>query len=189
MATLPAMTERHPDPAAVDVMALCRQGATVQGQRALAAMARLAASLSAVPTDAVAQWSAQGSLVPVAGGQPEVWLHLRGSAQAPLQCQRCLGTLVEPLVVDRRFRFVHSEDEAARLDEECEDDVLGLPQRLDLLELLEDEFILALPLVPRHGSCPQPLPQGDTPGADGQAPTHPFAALAALRRVKPGGTG
>jgi uncharacterized protein len=89
--------------------------------------------------------------------------------------------------VQRRFRFVRNEDEAARLDEESEDDVLALPARLDLQALLEDELILALPIVPRHALCPEPLPLPAAEPLDEEAPApNPFAALAALRRP-PGG--
>ncbi len=89
------------------------------------------------------------------------------------------------VAVDRALRFVRGEDEAARLDEESDDDVLALAGRLDLAELAEDELILALPLVPMHDACPQPLAADMAPaGADeaaGPARPNPFASLAALR--------
>jgi uncharacterized protein len=44
------------------------------------------------------------------------------------------------------------------LDADSEDDVLALTRALDLQELVEDELLLALPLVPRHEVCPQALP-------------------------------
>ena len=116
------------------------------------------------------------------GGEAEVWLHLTATTTVVLQCQRCLQGLDELLQVDRHFRFVRGEAEAARLDEESDDDVLELPPRLDLHELVEDELILALPLVPRHPRCPVPLPlPADTDVAEEPAP-NPFAALAALRQ-------
>jgi uncharacterized protein len=97
------------------------------------------------------------------------------------------------VTVDRRFRFVAGDDEAARLDEESEDDVLVLQARLNLLELLEDELILALPLVPRHATCPEPLlaPAGGEPEGmpDEEPAPNPFAVLAALRGRKPRGEG
>lgn len=181
------MKERAaPDPTALDLPALCRHGAEFDGELPLARMERLAQALAAV-TDGAAGWSAQASLVPVTGGDPEMWLTLQARAEVPLQCQRCLQALTETLTVDRRFRFVRSEEEAAELDEESEDDVLALPARLDLLALLEDELILTLPIVPRHEVCPQPLPQPAVEPEEEAAP-HPFAALAALRR-RPGGAG
>ena len=190
MDTLPAMSDRAPDPRALELMAFCRQGALVQARWPQALMPRLAESLAGPPGDAVAVCSAQGSLRPVAGGEAEVWLHLQGHAAVELQCQRCLQTMSEPLQVDRHLRFVRGEDDAARLDEESEDDVLALPPRLDLLALFEDELILALPIVPRHGVCPaplRPLAEADE-DADDAAP-HPFAALAALRGGPPRGGG
>jgi len=180
------MKERGPDPHALDVIALCKAAGTLQGQWPLAGMARLGGSLCAA-TDGTATWQAHGWQVPVLGGEPEVWLELQGSAEVPLECQRCLQPMSEHLAVQRRFRFVRNEDEAARLDEESEDDVLTLPARLDLQALLEDELILALPIVPRHGLCPEPLPLPAAEPLEEEAPApNPFAALAALRRP-PGG--
>ena len=56
---------------------------------------------------------------------------------------------------------------------------------LDLVELIEDELILALPLVPRHEHCPVTLPasaadEGAEDAAAEPAPS-PFAALARLK--------
>jgi len=178
-----APKERGADPRALDVAAFCRHDSALRGQWPLAGMARLAECLAAA-TDGAAAWQAGGSLVPVTGGEPELWLALQARAEAPLTCQRCLQPMVEPLHVDRRFRFVHGEDEAARLDEESDDDVLALPPRLDLHALLEDELILALPIVPRHDECPEPLPlPADLPPEEPEdAAPHPFAKLAALKK-------
>jgi uncharacterized protein len=184
-AATPPMSERKPETDSVDVVAFARQGATQRGDWPLTEMPRLLDSVKAAPASAAARWEAQGILVPVTGGEAEIWLHLRGSTTVELQCQRCLQGVVEEVVVDRRFRFVRDEAAAAKLDEESEDDVLVLPQRLDLIELLEDEFILALPLVPMHETCPQPLvapAQADF--AEEEAAPNPFAALAALRTRK-----
>lgn len=146
-------------------------------------MTRLATSLNGVP-DTAATWKAHGILRPVAGSEPEHWLHLQAQAVVPLQCQRCLQTYAQALQVDRRFLFVAHEKQAEQLDEELEDDVLMLPARLDLADLLEDELILALPLVPRHeDSCPHPLPM-PADDLEEAAPANPFAALAALRGRK-----
>jgi len=176
-----------PDPTALDVPALCRHGVELDGQLPLARMERLSQVLAAA-SDGAAGWSARASLVPVTGGEPEMWLDLEAHADVPLQCQRCLQMLTEHVVIDRRFRFVRSEEEAAELDEESEDDVLALPPRLDLLALLEDELILSLPIVPRHEICPQPLLEPAAEPEEETAAPHPFAALAALRG-RTGGSG
>lgn len=84
-----------------------------------------------------------------------------------------------PVTVERSFVFAADEIRAKELDDETEDDVLVLASRLDLAELIEDELILSLPLVPRHDRCSGPLPEDATEPAE--PVPHPFAALAALK--------
>jgi uncharacterized protein len=114
---------------------------------------------------------------PGAGAQPA--LRIVADAAVGLECQRCLQRMVVPLRVDRRVFFVAGEDAAASLDADSDDDVLTLEPALDLKSLVEDELLLALPLVPRHEVCPEPLPFEAEPERRRRAP---FAALAALKR-------
>ena len=180
------MTERAADPHKLDLRRFARDGGLLQGAWAQGRFERLAASLMPPLADVPApevQWSAQGQQRVVPGADPQIWLHIQGDTVVRLECQRCLQPLSEALHVDRRLRFVAGEDEAARLDEESEDDVLALVSRLDLFDLLEDELILALPLVPRHGTCPQPLDAASAiaPPVAAEVRPNPFAALASLR--------
>lgn len=171
------------DPRALDVRGLAADGGPLLGRWPLQSMSRLVQGLAEGASDAAVDWSTEAESRPVTGGEPELWLRLQAQAGVTLQCQRCLGPMAQRLEVDRRFRFVRSEDEAERLDDESEEDVLALPPRLDLVELLEDELILALPLVPRHeGECPVPLVLAAPPE---DVAEHPFAALAALRKGAP----
>jgi uncharacterized protein len=178
------MSDKRSDPTRIDVRAFTREGAVLDGELPLAAFQRLDPSLlppAAGEPPAVVSWRAEGRQRAVLGGEPEVWLQLRADTSVRLECQRCLQPMVHALQVDRRLRFVEGEDEAQRLDEDSDDDVLALPASLDLPALIEDELILALPLVPRHEACPDPLPMAAAdPGALDDAP-HPFAALERLR--------
>lgn len=171
------MAEPGFDPHRLDVAAFARAGAQLQGQWPLAQFARLLVD-AAAPTPGAAEvaWAARGEQRPVPGHPPQVWLQLQARAELVLACQRCLQPLPVPLAVDRALRFVEGEAEAERLDADSDDDVLALDHALDLQALIEDELILALPLVPRHAACELPAPAGDAP------PEHPFAALQALRR-------
>lgn len=175
------MSRRTFDPRRLDVRAFAETAATLEGEWSQHELPRLEASVLAADTVAPVRWRVQGERRAVTGGAPEIWLHLAASTAATLQCQRCLQPFAEPLAVDRHFRFVASEQEAERLDDELDDDVLVISRQFDLSALLEDELILALPLVPRHETCPDPLPvpTGEEPEA---AAENPFAALAALRR-------
>ena len=183
------MKESAADLHSLNVQALCRDAARVAGRWPLSAMTRLTGSLFGPPdAAAVVDCSAEGSMRVAPGSQPELWLHLQTRLPVTLQCQRCLQAMTQALAVDRHFRFVRGEAQAEQLDEISDDDVLVLAPRLDLHELLEDELILALPLVPRHAQgCPTPLPlRAEEPLAEAPA-VNPFAALAALRSGRPGG--
>lgn len=164
---------RH-DPLRLDVAAFAAAGAVLEGDWHGATLARLA-DLQVPPQDvgqADVHWRAQGERRLKAGAQAELWVSLAVQAPVWLTCQRCLQPMALQLAIDRRLRFVQGESQAEALDAESDDDVLALPRWLDLRELVEDELLLGLPLVPRHASCPQPLPvpihledEGQTPAA------------------------
>jgi uncharacterized protein len=130
------------------------------------------------------RWTARGELRQRSGDAPQHWLHLHVVATAWPTCQRCLQPFQTPIEVQRAFRFVATEGEAEALDADSEDDVLALSPAFDLIGLIEDELVLAWPLVPRHPQCSQPAHRvGEAPTPD----DGPFAALAAwkARSAKP----
>ena len=169
------------DPLRLDLAAFAAEGAELSGTWPLEELPRLAASAHpGAPTAGEAlHWSARGESRPRRGGPPDTWLHLRLATRLHLECQRCLQPVETPMELERWLRFVPGEEEAAALDADSEDDVLALPRWLDLRGLAEDELLLALPIVPRHEQCPQPLPSAT--GDDEVAAENPFAALQALK--------
>ena len=197
-------------PEKLDIQAFIEEGASLSGEAPVAVLARVAAGLMPgldVASLPPVRWSAQGRLVPQRVGPAQMWLDLQADAELEWECQRCLHGVREPLGIDLQLRFARDEAEAARLDAESEEDVLSLVRHLNLLELIEDELIMAQPLVPRHDVCPTDVtslmnderetpvpgapsqsaadpdePNGATPSA-GDKP-HPFAALAALKKPK-----
>lgn len=192
-AGLPVSGARPLDPRRLDVATFALAGGCLEGAWPLADLSRLQQDALPLaddrPASAVA-WSAHGDQRAVAGGDAQIWLHLQARTALRMSCQRCLQPVSVALDIRPSLRFVHGEAQAERLDEDSEEDVLALGAPLDLRELIEDELILALPLVPRHDRCPQPLPMAAGEAHESTAddrPAHPFAALAALRR--PGGQG
>lgn len=184
--------KRQHDPLRLDVAAFAGDGALLSGRWPGASLTRLAESQSP-PQDLTlpeVAWAVQGERRAVTGGEAELWLALQVQAPVWLTCQRCLQPYEVPLALDRRLRFVHGEAQAEALDAEIEDDVLALSRQLDLRELVEDELLLALPIVPRHAVCPQPLPMAveadPLPEGEAERP-NPFAALQVLKRAKPDG--
>lgn len=174
----------------LDVRAFAQAGARLEAEEPLSRFDRLSAEAmpGAPDTARAVAWQARGELRPAAsGGEPAVWLRLTARTTVPLACQRCLGAANTPLEVDRWFRFVADEATAEREDDECEEDVLALEPRPSLHELLEDELLMALPLVPMHDTCPEPvvMQAGDASLLDEVDPAprrHPFAELAKLRK-------
>lgn len=180
----------HWNPRRLDARALAQAGGGLQGELAMADLERLNADLheqaavDAVPSVA---WRARGEMREgAAGSPPSPWLHLQARAVMPLTCQRCLGPVDTEVMVDRWFRFVADEAAAEAQDDDCEEDLLALEPRPDLLDVLEDELLMALPLVPMHDTCPADAP-AVPPAAELEPASerpHPFAALAGLKKPK-----
>jgi len=175
-------------PEKLELAAFIHDGASLEGEWPAASLERLA---DGAATEAPAEgwppvrWRLLGETRQAKGAKAQAWLQVTAQAQVALTCQRCLKPVDEHIDVDRWIRFVDTEAEAAALDADSDDDVLALPRHLDARELIEDELLLALPLVPRHEVCPEPLPLADDEDAaadeEGERP-NPFAALAALKR-------
>jgi uncharacterized protein len=182
------MNARRHDPTRLDVAALASEAGALQGLFSQGDCERLHAMQSA-PQDGAPppiSWRVRGEKRQVSGGPAQIWLHLQAQAMVWLSCQRCLQPVRTELSVDRAIRFVPGEDQAEALDAESEDDVLALARSLDLRSLIEDELLLALPIVPRHDACPDTAParaQADATPAPAQSP---FAALAALKSGRHG---
>jgi uncharacterized protein len=163
----------------------------LQADEPLGRFERLAEEVLAddgLPPEARVRWQAHGEMRPGAtGGAPSPWLHLQAETTVALTCQRCLGPVQTPLSVDRWFRFVADEATAEALDDDCEEDLLALEPRPSLLELLEDELLMELPLVPMHEECPVPVVmQAADPAVgvsdEGAGRRNPFAELAKLKK-------
>lgn len=101
----------------------------------------------------------------------------RASATLDLMCQRCLGVLL--VQVDAKLRVAVVADEAAaeRLPDGMEP-VLSTDGEVSPLALVEDELILALPIVALHENCTAPVEAAPDVGAEH---SNPFAALKELK--------
>lgn len=176
------MTKEH-SPDRLDVKAFAQAGAHLSGHDTLLRYQRLAEEARGLHPDLRVDWSADGAIRSTHGLGAEVWLHLKADATVPLICQRCLQPVDVPLQVEREFRFVADEATAEALDDDCEEDLLALRRDFNLRELIEDELIMALPIVPRHDECPVPVQLAssdeDFEVASASVP-NPFAALAGL---------
>lgn len=109
-------------------------------------------------------------------------LHVRLNAGLTLECQRTLEPFEWPAAVDARLGLLASEDEAAALPAEYEPLVLE-SGALSPTRVIEDELLLALPLVPVKPGSETLQGEWNAPGPDtaesgqGEPVTHPFAEL------------
>lgn len=195
-------------PRKLDIAAFIESGEPISGAVPVRELPRLSEDLVEDAGQAAAPeitWSAQGRQVAQRVGAPHLWLDLSAKGAMPLECQRCLQPVSVSVVLERSIRFVKDEAAAAELDADSDDDVLALSKHFDLMALIEDEVIMALPIVPRHEQCPtdvhklmaaeaETLPPGQVAkdasvqdDAVAQTPSgrpNPFAVLASLKKDK-----
>lgn len=149
------------------------------GTISIAALPRLAAAVADIRSQANAELQAMHD-----GGQ----LTVQGKVEATLllTCQRCFGNMHLPVKAEFNLAWVRNENEALRLPNLYEP-LLSASGRVKIAELIEDELLLALPMVALHA-----LSQECVTGIRGtsrQTVTdvkatrrEPFAALKALKR-------
>jgi uncharacterized protein len=104
-------------------------------------------------------------------------LFVKGSAT--LECQRCLQPMELPIDTSTRIALIASETDSVRVPEGLEP-VLAPGGRTSIGELIAEELLLTLPIVPLHeaGGCVR-VPRSATRSPAGE--THrPFAGLAEL---------
>lgn len=112
---------------------------------------------------------------------------LRVDADLPLICQRSLQRFLQPVTVAQRFALVRGidgdeEDVEASLLPDYEVLQLSDDGMLRPAELVEDELILAVPLVPTMPGSESV--QRDWPvQREEEARANPFAALASLKKT------
>ena len=180
----------------LDVAGLAQANGYIKGQDLLQKYERLKQESCRLEADLTAAesiiWQANGEWVENAGElakvKPQVWLHLTAQTHLPQTCQRCLAEVSTPLKVERSYRFVADEATAEAEDDACEEDLLAISREFNLLALIEDELLMALPQVPMHDICPV-QPKMATVDEDFEAEgnagqPNPFAVLASLKAKK-----
>ncbi len=112
-------------------------------------------------------------------------LHVSVKGKLNLCCQRCLGKLEQQVNFQVDFLLVKNEAELHQYDEDdAIDTILNTPE-IDLMMLIEDEIILELPISPCHtqGQCSEERSIGNNKIVNQDTPEHPFAALAAFKKL------
>ncbi len=165
-------------PELVYPLQLARSGRSLQGQIPVARMWRLAETLCSTAGEMVIDLRVRRGKH---GG-----LCIQGEIQGELQleCQRCLQPFAWSANCAVRLGLIPTELSQAQLESGYEPVVAQEDSPLSLLALVEDELILALPIVPMHPEnlCPNAVASGSAaePGID--AKVTPFAVLKHMKR-------
>ena len=171
------------DPSRLDVREFARAAGQQQGESPLSDWLRLAQD--AAEDRGQVRWGLQGSTRAVKGGDDQIWLQVTAELDMALSCQRCLTPVRLPVQIERAFRFVGDETQAEQEDEDSEEDVLVWEKNFDALALLEDELIMALPMIPMHEACQSEHALTSQESESIQERPNPFAVLSKLRPEKP----
>ncbi len=159
----------------IDLFEFIRQGQQHEGQLSLQDLPRVADLV--LGQDQPSQFSLRGFEHTDSSGSRQLRLELKLSGVYALKCERCLQPVDETVDIARQFWVVKDESMADKLDLEVEDvDVIAGDRQFNWKELIEDELIMALPMVARHADCQLPS-QGAQLEPEAEKP---FAGLKAL---------
>lgn len=106
-------------------------------------------------------------------------LHIE--AELPLECQRSLQRFLLPVRLLQRLGLLRDEADESALPEEYEALLVPADGMLRPAELVEDELILALPVVPVSPEA-EAVERDFAPTVEEVAKASPFAGLAGLKK-------
>lgn len=114
------------------------------------------------------------------------FVEVRAQSELPLICQRTLDVYRQPVSISLRLGLIRREEQESALPPGYEPLLVPADGHVALADLIEDELILALPLVPAR---PDSVVVGDAEDGDsgpsGQGRNggreNPFAVLKSLR--------
>jgi len=163
------MPEHLPD--AVDPVAFAEKRGHLVGRLAVGGLDRIAPMVKNLDAyvDLDLQFGKQGRLPFIEG---------RVAAQLVLECQCCLGPMECNIDSKVRLGIVESVDAALLLPEDTEALIVEPDVEVLLSDIVQDELLLALPVIPQHDDCHLP---GESPAAPSEARRNPFASLADLK--------
>lgn len=135
----------------IDAFTFCQHREQREGSTKIADFPRLSAECAS--GDGVLNWSLQGGVNQL--GYPQLTLNVDGQFQ--LICQRCL--MPYDFVVDSQVELILAKDDdhADEIEGMLEDDEIDVvvgSKTFNVMDLIEDEALLAIPQSPKHAVCP-----------------------------------
>jgi uncharacterized protein len=161
----------------IDSLDFARNGREINGEVRIAELPRLLDILE--NPQGILNYTVQGGV----DKQGSHFLDISIAGQCQLRCQRCLNGLDYPLLLETRLLLCNQasldalDDKVAHGEEEEFDSILA-DTHLNVLDMLEEEILLSLPIAPKHefGVCQA------TDGENAhREEKNPFAVLAKLK--------
>lgn len=153
----------------IDSVEFARQGRRRQFDVRVADLPRLADLLQ----DSAG--TLQGSIEGESEGRQR-FLRLTVAGSVNVVCARCNGTLSLRIAVDNRLLLVMPGQPWPEDETGDEPDAIEASLELNVLALVEDEILLALPIAAKHDECGGPVERSN------EGDSGPFAALARLKK-------
>lgn len=160
----------------IDISRFCRLKERRDGELLVKDLPRLAAE--SVDGFGSLRWELQGGSGNL--GHPQLELAVAGTVK--LVCQRCLQSFDFP--IDSTATLVVAESDAAAnelgdLFESEDVEVIVGSSGFNVLQLIEDDALLAIPFSPRHDVCPE---NAVLPAGGAIEKESPFAVLKKLKQ-------
>lgn len=160
----------------IDAFEFCRRKERRNGEMPFSDLPRLASET--VDPSGILRWSLEGGKNAL--GHPQLRLDVSGSIK--LSCQRCLQPLDFSFTSQSVLILAQDEASADEIEAQLDDDsveVIVGSSALELIALLEDEALLALPLSPKHEVCPT---KGVLDAVKMPEKESPFSVLQSLKK-------
>lgn len=168
-------------PENVDPFRLAEQNLQIDGVVKIVDMHRLNASRRADIANATEVVNVRLTF----GVDEQAQANVRGNIHTvlKLQCQRCMEHFNYEIISDFALGIVRSLEEAKSLSSEYEPALVKEDGQLALRDLVEDELILNLPLIPKHEPdiCETAFPLADSSWEEAKGDS-PFQVLQALKQ-------
>lgn len=170
------------DASVIDAFEFCQLNGRLEGETSVADLSRLVEDCA--DSSGVLRWTLVGGTTRLGHAQ----MTLTVDATVRLMCQRCLTPFDFAIAAKSTLILAGSDERADEIEELLDDeslDVIVGSKAFDVIELVEDEAMLALPLSPRHEVCPDRAAgsTSDDEGGDGAGvgdTKQPFAGLQGL---------
>lgn len=160
----------------VDSLEFARRGMSLEGRLEVSSLSRLVDMLFS--DKGYLDYSLSGFVSKQ--GKPRI--NLRVGGDLVLECQRCLEQMPFRVEIESILELVNDDEAFVPVEEEEDSiDLIPADSAMDVVALVEEEVMLALPVAPMHdgAAC-----RGDTFGISAEKiqKDNPFAVLSSLKK-------